>query len=139
MEILIGQMVKTVAPVLQEHSDLIRRACRTGMFLLLLLLALPAVVQAQFTSKITIGTITITEFTRSAGAVAIPGTIKGLALTDSGSCALTSLLAGRLAVGGFRSRRLLQIFCKIGDLAPFNWVEGTAAGSVAPVPTGEQE
>ena len=42
-----------------------RRAAPTGMLLSLLLLALPAVVQAQFIYTITNGTVTITGYTGS--------------------------------------------------------------------------
>src|ERR1019366_359508 len=50
-----------------------RRAARTGI-LLLLLLALPAAVQAQFTYTTNNGTITITGYTGTGGAVTIPDT-----------------------------------------------------------------
>jgi len=53
--------------------------------LLLLFLALPAVVQAQFTCTTNNGTITITKYTGSAGAVFIPGTINGLPVTSIGN------------------------------------------------------
>ena len=45
---------------------------------LLLLLALPAAVQAQYTDTTNNGTITITGYTGSGGAVTIPDTINGL-------------------------------------------------------------
>jgi hypothetical protein len=47
-------------------------ACATRMLPLLLLLTLPAVVQAQFNYTNTNGTITITKYIGSGGAVAIP-------------------------------------------------------------------
>ena len=119
----------------------VRRAAQTGMFLLmlLLLLALPAVVVAQFDSTTNKGTITITGYTGSGGAVAIPGTINGLPVTDSGGGALKSLLARRLAVGGFqsadccrfpvrpetlpRSKRVKGNRCRLGGPRPLIWNE----------------
>ena len=64
-----------------------------------LLLALPAVLQAQFTYTTNNGTITITGYTGSGGAVTIPSTITGLPVTDIGSYAfeyssLTSVTMG---------------------------------------------
>jgi len=67
------------------------------MFSLLLLLALPAVVEAQFTYTITNGTITITGYTGYGGTVSIPSTINGLPVTSiaggafQNCCRLTSL------------------------------------------------
>jgi hypothetical protein len=57
------------------------------MLLLLLLFALPAVVQAQFNYTTNDGTITITKYTGPGGAVTIPSTIKGLPVTSIGFCA----------------------------------------------------
>jgi hypothetical protein len=62
-----------------------RRAARTGM-LLLLLLTLPAVVQAQFQFVTNNGTIKITKYT-GGGAVTIPDTITGLPVTSIGTSA----------------------------------------------------
>jgi hypothetical protein len=53
------------------------------IILTLLLMAAPAA-QAQFTYTITNGTITITGYTGSGGAVTIPGTIDGLPVTTIG-------------------------------------------------------
>ena len=62
-----------------------RRAARTGM-LLLLLLMLPAVVQAQFTYTTNNGAITITGHIGTVvGAVTIPDTINGLPVTSIGN------------------------------------------------------
>ena len=62
-----------------------RRAARTGM-LLLLLLMLPAVVQAQFTYTTNNGEITITGHIGTVvGAVTIPDTINGLPVTSIGN------------------------------------------------------
>ena len=52
-----------------------RRAARTGIMVLLLLLTLPAVVQAQFTFTTNNGAITITKYTDwggYSGAVTVP-------------------------------------------------------------------
>ncbi|MEK7677089.1 MAG: leucine-rich repeat domain-containing protein, partial [Verrucomicrobiota bacterium] len=54
---------------------------------LLLLLTLPAVVQAQFNYTTQNGTITITGYTGSGGAVTIPSTINGLPVTSIGDFA----------------------------------------------------
>jgi len=51
---------------------------------ILLLLALPAVVQAQFTFTTNNGTITITGYTGSGGVVTIPDTTNGLPVTSIG-------------------------------------------------------
>jgi hypothetical protein len=51
---------------------------------MLLLLTLPAVVQAQFIYTTINGTITITEYTGLGGAVSIPSTINGLPVTAIG-------------------------------------------------------
>ena len=61
----------------------LRTTCATRL-LLLVLLTLPAVVQAQFTYTINNGTITITGYTGSGGAVTIPNTINGLPVTSIG-------------------------------------------------------
>ena len=54
---------------------------------LLLLLDLPAALQAQFTYTINNGTITITGYTGPGGAVTIPSTIDGLPVTTIGDSA----------------------------------------------------
>ena len=56
---------------------------------LLLLLTLPAVVQAQYNYLIDNGTITITECNCFGGAVAIPDTIDGLPVTSIGDSAFS--------------------------------------------------
>jgi hypothetical protein len=61
----------------------LRTACATRL-LPLLLLTLPAAVQAQYTYTTNNGTITITGYTGSGGAVDIPGTITGLPVTSIG-------------------------------------------------------
>ena len=55
--------------------------------LLLLILGLPAVVQAQFTHTTNNGKLTITGYTGPGGAVAIPDTINGLPVTRIGAFA----------------------------------------------------
>jgi hypothetical protein len=63
-----------------------RWATRTGI-LLLLLLTLPAVVQAQFTYTTNNGTVTITRYTGLGGVVTIPDMINGLPVTSIGNSA----------------------------------------------------
>jgi BspA type Leucine rich repeat region (6 copies) len=63
----------------------LRTACATGP--LLLLLTLPAAVQAQFNYTTNSGAITITGYTGSGGAVVIPGKITGLSVTSIGPSA----------------------------------------------------
>jgi hypothetical protein len=58
--------------------------------LLLVLLTLPAMVQAQFNYIITNATVTITGYTGSGGAVTIPSTIQGLPVTGIGPNAFDS-------------------------------------------------
>jgi hypothetical protein len=61
------------------------QAARAGMLLLpllfLLLLSLPALVQAQFTYTVSDGKVTITGYTGPGGALMIPSTIVGLPVT----------------------------------------------------------
>jgi hypothetical protein len=56
--------------------------------MLLMLLTLSAVVQAQFNYTTNDGTITITKYTGSGGAVTVPDTINGLPVTSIGDYAL---------------------------------------------------
>jgi hypothetical protein len=58
--------------------------------LAVLLLALPAAVQAQFTYTVTDGRVTITGYTGSGGAVTIPATIEGLPVTSIGEQAFAA-------------------------------------------------
>ena len=60
----------------------------TRLLPLLLLLALPAVVQAQFTYTTNNGTITITAYTGPGGVVTIPSSTNGLPVTGIGDWAL---------------------------------------------------
>ena len=53
-------------------------------FLVLLLSAIPAAVQAQFTFTTNNGAITITKYTGTGGAVTIPDTTNGYPVTDIG-------------------------------------------------------
>src|ERR1035438_7421287 len=76
----------------------VRTACASKLLPLLLLLTLPAVVQAQFSYTVNNGTITITG--GPGGAVTIPSTINGLPVTSIGDDAfwfcysLTSVAIG---------------------------------------------
>src|SRR6266487_1854249 len=67
----------------------VRTACatRSGPLLMLLLLTLPAVVQAQFSYYIDDGAITIIAYSGPGGAVVIPDTINGLPVTRIGGSA----------------------------------------------------
>ena len=56
----------------------------------MLLFVLPAVVQAQFNYKTVGGTITITKYTGTGGAVTIPSTINNLPVTSIGTNAFAS-------------------------------------------------
>ena len=56
-------------------------------WIVLLLLMLPALVQAQFTYTTTNGTVTITRYTGPGGWVTIPSTIGGLPVTSIGDYA----------------------------------------------------
>ena len=67
-------------------TGLLRTTCVMRL-LLLVLLMLPAVVQAQFDYTTQNGTITITGYTGPGGAVAIPATINGLPVTSIGGYA----------------------------------------------------
>src|ERR1035441_3350336 len=67
-----------------------RTACATKLWRLLLLLTLPATVQAQFNYTTNSGTITITKYTGPGGAVTIPDTINGLPVTSIGDHAFDS-------------------------------------------------
>ena len=74
----------SVTPV--PHDNQVKTACSRGLLALLLLLALPTVVQAQFTFT-TNGdnTITITGYTGPGGVVTIPDTTNGLSVTSIGT------------------------------------------------------
>src|SRR5688572_11703748 len=87
--------MKTNAPrrshlhrAVSEKQLPVRTACVTRLrpLLLLLLLTLPTVAQAQFDYTID-GTITITGYTGPGGAVAIPDTINGTPVTAIGNSA----------------------------------------------------
>jgi hypothetical protein len=64
--------------------------CRWCLLPLLLLLALPAAVEAQFLYATINGTITITGYTGPSGAVTIPSTLNGLPVTSIGDSAFAS-------------------------------------------------
>jgi hypothetical protein len=67
----------------------LRTACAARLLPLLLLLALPAAVQAQFTYTTNNGAITITGYTGTNTAVTIPDTITGLPVTSIGTDAFS--------------------------------------------------
>jgi hypothetical protein len=117
---------------LQGKYQRSRYAC-TAKLLTMLLLLLPAVVQAQFTYITNNGTITITGYTGSGGAVTIPNTINGLPVTSIGSYAFenndglnsVTIPNGVTSIGiaAFSSCRYLQgvvlpnNFISVGDSA----------------------
>jgi hypothetical protein len=77
---------KTLVPALRKtlaHSEIPSHK----LLPLLLLLVLPAVVQAQFTFTTNNSAITITGYTGSNGVVTVPGTIEGLPVTGIGDWA----------------------------------------------------
>ncbi len=77
-----------------------RRGARTGLLALLLMMTLPAAVQAQWNYTVANGTVTITGYAGPRAAVAIPDTIEGLPVTSIGNAAfaqnwnLTSVTMG---------------------------------------------
>jgi hypothetical protein len=77
-------IVRTPCP--QTIATRLRTVCAKGLPLLLLL-ALPAAAQAQFTYSNNNGAITITGYTGSAGVVTIPSTTNGLPVTSVGDWA----------------------------------------------------
>ena len=77
-----NSIVKTTNP--NTVAGRLRTACATRLLPLLLLLTLPAVVQAQFNYTNSGGTVTITSYYGSGGAVTIPSTINGLPVTKIG-------------------------------------------------------
>ncbi len=77
-------------------AGLLRTACAARLPASLLLLALPAVVEAQFNYTADNGAITITGYTGPGGSVTIPSTIDGLPVTSIGDnaffgCSLTGV------------------------------------------------
>jgi hypothetical protein len=82
----VSQEQKVVPLVLK--NDVTGQATR--LLPLLLFLALPAVVQAQFTCTTNNGTITITKYTGAGRVVSIPDTITGLPVTSIGDFAFST-------------------------------------------------
>ena len=81
-----GERESAAVPSFASVAGQLKTACAARL-LLLLLLTLPAVVQAQFNYTTNDGTITITGYTGSGGAVTIPSTINGLPVTRIGDSA----------------------------------------------------
>ncbi len=80
-------LVRTPCP--KTLAGRLRIACATGL-LPLLLLSLPAAVQAQFTYTTNNGAISITGYTGPGGSVTIPSTINKLPVTSIGDDAFDS-------------------------------------------------
>ena len=84
------------------HQPLGPRFFATALLALLLLLALPVAVQAQFSYTTNNGTITITGYSGPGGDVTIPDTINGLPVTSIGRSAFsfrTSLTSVTIPTG----------------------------------------
>jgi hypothetical protein len=80
-------LARTTCPKALAWS--LKTACAARLLPLVLMLALPALVQAQFNYMTNNGTITITGYTCPGGAVTIPSTINGLPVTCiDGLCVL---------------------------------------------------
>src|SRR5271156_3463059 len=71
---------KTVAPRLTS-------SCTEKLATVLLFLTLPVLAQAQFSYEVTNGSITLTLYTGSGGAVTIPSEINNLPVTSIGTAA----------------------------------------------------
>jgi hypothetical protein len=80
-----SSIAKTTKPNTVAGS--LRTACAARLLPLLLSLTLPAAVQAQFLFTTDSGTITITSYYGSGGAVTIPSTIDGRPVTSIGGSA----------------------------------------------------
>ena len=89
-----------ITPFPKAPATRLRTACATRLLPLLLLLGLPAAVEAQFLYTTNNGTITITKYTGSGSAVTIPSTMNGYPITSIGIDAfwyctnLTSVIIG---------------------------------------------
>ena len=81
------------------------------LLLVLLLSALPAVVQAQFTFTTNNGTITITGYTGSGGAVTIPDTTNGYPVTAIGANAFYDCSVASITIGTNVTRIGTNAFC----------------------------
>jgi hypothetical protein len=79
------RLTHALATLLARSASLWTKPGCAARLLVMLLLTLPAMGQAQFTYTIKNGAITITGYDRSGGAVTIPGTINGLPVTSIGS------------------------------------------------------
>jgi len=88
-----------------------RAACAARLLPLLLLLALPAVVQAQFTYVTNNGAITITKYTGSGGDVTIPSTTNGLPVTSIGTDAFFGSSITSVAIPNSITNIGMRAFC----------------------------
>ena len=104
-----------------------RRAARAGILLLLLLLTLPTVVQAQFICTTNNGALTITGYTGPGGDVAIPDTIDSLPVIAIGDFAF-------YASTGLTSVTIPGSVTKIGS-EPFAFCTNLTAIRVDPANT----
>ncbi len=86
----IGSIPKTACP--NTVAWCLRTACVARLLPLLLLLSLPAVVQAQFTFTTNNGAITITGYTGSGGVVVIPSATNGYPVTSIGNSAFVNCI-----------------------------------------------
>jgi hypothetical protein len=84
----ISSIPKTAYP--NTMALCLRTACAARLLPLLLLLSLPAVVQAQFTFTTNNGAITITDYTGSGGVVVIPSATNGYPVTCIGNSAFAN-------------------------------------------------
>ena len=96
-------------------------ACPTRILPLLLLLTLPVVAHAQFNYKSSHGTITITKYTGTGGAVTIPSTINGLPVTAIGTNAFASCVS-------LTGVTIPNTVTTIGDYAFYSCTSLTSAG-----------
>ncbi len=105
---------------------------RSARLCLLLFLALPAMVQAQYNYTTNNGTITITQYTGPGGAVIVPDFIDGLKVTGIGTAAFYQ-------VSGMTSVTMGSNLTTIADNAYFqcyNLASATIAGSVTNIGLG---
>src|SRR5437762_10558150 len=95
---------------------------------LLLLLALPAAVQAQYLYTTNNGTITITAYTGSGGAVMIPGAILGRPVTSIGDYAFSGSAVASITIPSSVARIGYAAFYNCTNLT--NATIGTSVTSI---------